>query len=369
MLALAHTKGNRSALTRLSATLAPNVGLVGQNTYEIARLKNSATQLGRQMNSVGSNLTQLTDSLNRVASRVNQPSDVVIPDIEREIRELVKSISRRTAMGEIAGLTRYRLSAVTSKISGIVNSLLQNKIIPELLSPDTVRNKILSRPDMKDSLYQDDIQLIYQLSQGVLVSIRYDPFILGAIIVTPKIMREHIGITLSVTKVPILHNHSDTPTIIDTPDLILQDTDKGRVWATDFTRCKSVAGVYFCSIQVLHQKTSECLQNLIFSNDSSRCIRRDSYDNPMERLTLSGILITSRDIEIKEIVKDKDGHNKALTVERSSDNSFFISGKEVSEVIVGSTIYLLRERPIEVNPVYIYNKRNKSIRIHIHTCI
>lgn len=99
---------------------------------------------------------------------------------------------------------------------------------------------------MGNSLYQDDIQLIYQLSHGISTSIRYDPFIIGAVLITLRLMREHIGMTLSITRVPVLDSSSNQMSILEAPDSVLRDFDKQRIWATDYTRCKSVAGIYFC---------------------------------------------------------------------------------------------------------------------------
>lgn len=70
--------------------------------------------------------------------------------------------------------------------------------------------------------------------------------------------------------------------------------------------------------------------------------------NRQERLTLSGLLVTNRPVEIKQIVRDKDGNTKSITFSRSNTSSIFISSLEASEVLVGDRIYALRDSTIAV---------------------
>lgn len=325
------------------------VGLVGANTYEIARIRNSAMRLESKLNGIQLKQGELIDSVNIIQERLNNIGGVVIPAIQGEIKALTEGMDCRTEMQDIKIAVLHGLTSATSRISDIINSLLQHVIVPELLSPHIIEEEIMKRKDMENSLYQEDIQLVYQLSQGVLTSVRYDPFLIGAVMIVPKLMKEHIGMTLSITKVPVLDELNHNYHILATPDLVLRDLDKKKIWATDYTRCKSVAGIYFCSIQVLHRKTSSCLESLVFNNDASKCRKIRSEDDPTERVTLSGILVTNRHVIIKKITSDRDGNTKATDVSRTNEKSLFISRTNASEVLVGNRVYILNAKEIEVS--------------------
>lgn len=128
------------------------VGLVGANTYEIARIRNSARKLETQINSIRIKTSALIDSVNVINIILNELGSVVITNIQTEIRALARSMNCRSTMSDVKDQVLYRLLITNMRISDIINTLLQHTIIPEMLTPDTIRSKILSRHDMDNSL-------------------------------------------------------------------------------------------------------------------------------------------------------------------------------------------------------------------------
>lgn len=260
----------------LAAAATAVVGLVGANTYEIARIRHSAIRLERGIYDLQLKTSELVDSANIVTDRLNNIGGVVIPRLQDEILNITLAMGCKADVDEIRTEITNQLTLTTMRVSDIINALLQHSAIPELLTPKIITDHLLTRPDLSNSLYKDDLQLVYQLSRAVLTSVHYEPFIIGAVLITPRIMKEHIGMTLSVTRVPIRASKQEDYTILSTPDLVLRDIDKKKVWSADYTRCRSISGIYFCSLQVLHRRLSTCLQNIIFANHSRGCARIES---------------------------------------------------------------------------------------------
>lgn len=332
----------------LAAAAVAVVGLVGANTYEIARIRHSAVRLEREISGLHLKTAELVDSANILTDRLNNIGGVVIPQIQEEIRNITQTLGCQADIEALRSEIFHHLALTVFRVSDIVNALLQHTIIPELLTPQIMADHILTRPDMTNSLYGDDAQLVYQLSQAVLTSIHYDPFVIGAVMIIPRIMKEHIGMTLSVTRVPLQVEGENRYTILNTPELVLKDTDKRTVWSTDYTRCRSVSGIYFCSLQVLHRRASRCLQNIVFNESTEGCSRIPSSDDPYERLTLSGLLLTNRHIDIKQITKDKDGNTKSALFPIQNSSSVFIHKAQASEILVGNRVYALMDSVINV---------------------
>lgn len=87
---------------------------------------------------------------------------------------------------------------------------------------------------MRGSIYQSDPTLIYQIGKFMLMSIQHRPFSVSGLLILPRLLKEYVGIVLSVNRVPITRDNSNSNLILDSEDLAVREISSAKVWPPNF---------------------------------------------------------------------------------------------------------------------------------------
>lgn len=198
-----------------------------------------------------------------------------------------------------------------SVISG-VNALHQGKITPDFYTMSKIKTTLLAWDDMKNSMYQEDINLVYQLGNVIILHIAHEPFTVSCIIVLPRLLKEYVGVVLMINRVPITSSQSPEPVVLSGPELVVKDVISKRVWTPNFDTCLRQTGTYYCPLHEIRTKYSTCLTSMLFGGNTTSCEFQNASGYPDIRQSTSGILISSKIDHYVEIVNDRDRNKKSI---------------------------------------------------------
>lgn len=86
---------------------------------------------------------------------------------------------------------------------------------------------------MRGSIYQSDPTLVYQLGKFMLMSMQHQPFSVSGLLILPRLLKEYVGIVLSVNRVPIHRAGDQEAVILDYGDLAVREISFHLLMTTD----------------------------------------------------------------------------------------------------------------------------------------
>lgn len=202
---------------------------------------------------------------------------------------------------------------------------------------------------MRDSIYQSDITLVYQLGKFMLMSVQHQPFAVSGLLILPRLLKEYVGIVLSVNRVPIRKSGSVDPVILKSEDLAIREISSAKIWTPNFDTCIKHTGTYYCPLHEIRAKYSECLSGMLFRRNITSCEYTDARGYPLIKQVSSGLLVSSDIGQFTAIRIDADGNRKSELKNMTYINSSnFLTIKDGSEIMLNHDIYLLSHDTDEI---------------------
>lgn len=323
--------------------------LVVANTMEVVKLRTKAADLETILNAVRGDQQAFFNKSSELINRVNNIGSVIIPDIETSLRSMTLSSRCGLDGATLNRKVNEQYRDYSNQATQIINALFDHRITPELFPISRLRSDILIRPEFVNSIYRADPMLFYQLTKGYLTSVRHNPFVIASIMIIPILSRELVGTTATVNRVPVMHNNSFLS--ISAPETVLIDEAREQVWEIDHSKCMSVAISHFCPIQVMHRKSSKCIEGLLFKNDSVACRFVVDRDMPLIKHTLSGLLIGLHNQTIQKITTDRDNKLKTEPVHYMfNQKSLFLHRGFAKEILIDGAVFTLTSPTIDITP-------------------
>lgn len=325
----------------LAASAAMSLGVSLYNSYQIQEVQHQATQAIEEINNLTDMAKRLPGKLNELTDRINNMS-IILPKIGSKINTIISTLDcEQTRSAFFRSLDREIQSDIITRVTSGINALYSGKITPDFYPISSVRKSLLLRDDMVNSLYNDDISLVYKLGNFVTLQVRHQPFAITGILILPRLLRENIGMVLSINKVPIL-SQNNALVILDEPDVVIKDPTTKTVWTPDISHCIKHTGTYFCPLYDVKSRYSVCLTNIIFQNNNNGCQYKDSNSEPAVKQANNGLLLSPIIKSYNILGRDKDGHIMTTTKEvNGGRNSSFLTIADGREIVVNDTVYML----------------------------
>nr|QRW41711.1 MAG: glycoprotein [Canya virus] len=342
----------RELITVALITAASLVSL-GISLYSTMQVREVATQTklaAEEINRLGDHMQLTEPIINRMISEFNNVTTVIIPRIEEQINIVAQHASCLESKSQYFRVLQQRLfnEIYMSIVSG-VNALHQGKITPDFYPITKIRETLLRRADMKNSMYQEDVNLVYQLGNVIILQVSHEPFTVSCILVLPRLLREHVGVVLMINKVPITSSQSFDPVILQSPELVVKDVISKKVWTPNFDTCLRQTGTFYCPLHEIRTKYSLCLTSMLFGMNTTDCAFITAAGYPDIRQSTSGILISSKIDHFVEIVNDRDGNKKSIKREVPVPNSTnLLTIKHGMEIMLNHDIYLLSQETADI---------------------
>lgn len=338
------------ALAAITAASIISIGISVFNTVQIKEVARQTSRLTDEINRISQATKMTTNAVNKVISEFNNLSTVIIPKIAEQINTVVFELHCLDSKGQyFRELHRRLLQDIYINVVSGINALYNGKITPDFYPISVIQSTLLNRPDMINSMYAEDVNLVYRLGNFITLSVTHEPFSVSGILILPKLLKEHIGIVLSVNKVPITIPSQSDPVIMDCADLAVKDVVTQRVWTPNFDACIKNIGTYYCPLHEIRARYSKCLTGLIFNHNTTECKFVDAEGYPKIKQATAGILVSDSIKEYVNIVKDADGHRKSIRLDFDYQNSSnFLTIMDGEEVMIDHDMYLLSPETAEI---------------------
>lgn len=312
------------------------------NTYQITKLNEVSEAMITNINKLEDAAKQTVSKVNELVSSVDNIGSVIIPEIKAKVNTLIYDRNCATEkMSLLFNINRHITEDIVLRAINGINVMYQGKITPDFFPLSDVKKYILSRPDMKSSIYNDDTAMIYQLGKVIPYRISHKPFVVSGMLILPRLLREHVGYTMVVHKVPIIRQGIQSVQILNEPDLLVKDKLSKKFWAPNFDHCLRIMTAYVCPVHETHSKYSSCMTGLTFYNDRSNCTFIKSTEESLIKQSTMGILISNIIPYYHKIHLDADNNRKSNKITLQNNTVTFITAKEAPEVMVNDQIYLL----------------------------
>lgn len=207
----------------------------------------------------------------------------------------------------------------------------------------------MTRDDMKGSIYQTDPTLIYQLGKFILMSVSHTPFAISGILILPRLLKEYVGVVLSVNRVPMTRMNGAGLQILKSEDLAVKEISAHKLWTPNFDTCIKHTGTYYCPLHEMRARYSQCLTELLHNGNGTVCEYTDAQGYPLVKQSNAGLLVSSVVSEYVSISKDSDGNRKSDRKEMPNVGlSNFLTVREGLEIMVNHDIYMLSAETAEI---------------------
>lgn len=344
-------------LSLLAAAAIMSVGLSLYNSYQIRKLSDETKMAAIEINRLSEAARKTPQVINGIIDQLNNIT-VVIPELGKKINTIITTLNcEQTRSAFFRDLDRQINNDIILRVTSGINALYSGKITPDFYPISTVKKTLLQREDMLNSLYRDDISLVYKLGNFVTLAVKHDPFSITGVLILPKLLRENIGVTLMINKVPIHDSEENTLIILDEPDVGVQDMTASIVWTPDMSLCIKHTGTYFCPLYDVKSRYSRCLTGLVFGQNASTCVFKKSTNDPLVKQANNGLLLSSKITEFSIISKDRDGHNKAMTKRTMHANSSnLVTAADGREILIKDEIYMMAPETAEIATKIVLNQ-------------
>lgn len=348
-------------LALLTAAGLMSLGISVYNTIQVKSVAKQAERMIHEVNRIADSQARTTMALKEVVDSFNNLTTVIIPAIENQIKVLQNEVSCTAMRGQFfTELNRRLTQELFVTVTSGTNALYNGKITPDFLPPAEIQRKLMTRPDMVDSIYQSDPTLVYQLGKFMLMSIKHKPFAISGLLILPRLLKEYIGIVLSINKVPIITSHDAEPLILNSADLAVKEMSSRRLWTPNFDTCIKHTGTYYCPLHEIRARYSHCLTEMLFNQNMTSCRYTDASGYPLIKQTSAGILVSSLIQDYVSIRIDADGNRQSSKRSMTNTNSTnFLTISDGSEIMIAHDIYLLSPDTTEI-----VLQINNSIDIH-----
>lgn len=329
-------------LSILAAAAIMSIGVSLYNSYQLTKLSEETSAAMQEIDRLSEAARNTPTYMNRIIDQMNNIS-VVIPELGKKINTIIATVScEQTRSAFFRNLDRQLHNDVILRVTSGVNALYSGKITPDFYPISLARKTLLSRDDMHNSLYGDDISLVYKLGNFVTLSVDHHPFSIAGVLILPKLLRENIGMILMLSKVPIMLHDSSDLVILDEPDIGILDTTASVVWTPDMSLCIKHTGTYFCPLYDVKSKFSKCITSVMFKNSTMSCKYKPVHGEPHIKQANSGLLLGSTISEFGVMTKDRDGHNKVSIKSVSHANkSNLVTTMDGNEILIKDEIFML----------------------------
>lgn len=192
---------------------------------------------------------------------------------------------------------------------------------PDFLPPAEIRSKILTHDDMRGSIHQSDMTLVYQLGKFMLMSFQHQPFSVSGLLILPRLLKEYVGIVLSINRVPIRRGTQSGIVILNSEDLAVREISSAKMWTPNFDTCIKHTGTYYCPLHEIRAKYSECLTEMLFHQNITSCKFSDAVGYPLVKQVSAGLLVSSEIPQFTSIRIDADGNRRSELKNMTHGNS------------------------------------------------
>lgn len=280
----------------------------------------------------------------------NNMSTIIMPAIENQINVLRNEVSCTAMRGQFfTELNRRLTQEIYLTVTSGLNALYNGRITPDFMPPSKIRDSLMTRDDMKGSIYQSDPTLIYQLGKFILMSVSHVPFAISGILILPRLLKEYVGVVLSINRVPMVKKNGAGLHILKSEDLAVKEISSQKLWTPNFDTCIKHTGTYYCPLHEMRAKYSQCLTELLYSSNGSACEYIDAQGYPLVKQSNAGLLVSSTVSEYVSIAKDSDGNRKSDRKEMPNfGQSNFLTVREGMEIMVNHDIYMLAAETAEI---------------------
>lgn len=332
----------------LTAAGVMNLGFSIYNTYQVDDLKSALRELNNENVRVKLVLNSTIEQMNKMIKDLNDIGTIIIPDIAQEINQIRKDQDCYAQMNIALSDFYYLITnTVINRVVSGIDNLYVNRITPDFLPLSKIKDTLLKRNDMVNSLYVEDTSLIYRLGSFIVNEISHNPFMVNGILILPKLLKEYIGTTISISKVPIFDN-TKSVVVLDSPDFAIRDDNLQRIWCPNFDVCLKQASTFFCPLHDVRTNPSACFENLIYRHNHNNCTYKTYHDYPLVKQTSIGLLVSPTVQEIYEVQTDKDKNKKIKHKLINFNNSIFLTKDNGTEFIINKQIYHLDLQSINV---------------------
>lgn len=326
------------------------------NTYQVTKFEEEANAMRQNIIKIKDAAKISVDALNQLITNNDEIGTVIIPELQAKINLLIynQNCQSQHQSLKFAVYQHITENIYVRAINGM-NTMYEGRITPDFLPLSDIRQHILTRPDMHGSIYQDETALIYQLGKLIPYQVSKEPFIVSGMLVLPRLLREHVGYTLSIHTVPI-KSDNDELVILDEPDVVVKDNVNKKIWSPNLTHCIKLMSAMVCPVHETHSKVSVCLTQLIYHDDISKCrFRKINGDSLVKQATM-GILISPAITTYHQIKIDTDHNRKSNRINFPTNTSHFITIHDAAEVMINDQIYMLAIETLDISPPVIeYN--------------
>lgn len=326
----------------VTATSAMNLGMSLYNAYQVGDLYTSYKELSRVNEQLSAQINRSTEKIEDIINKFNQLNTVVIPEIFDNINQIRRDQACYAQLSvALADFYHIITNVLINRVIAGIDNIYVNRLTPDFLPLKDLKNTLLKREDVANSLYAEDTTLMYRLGSFVVKKISHNPFLVSGILILPKLLKEHVGGTISISKVPIFSNDTYQDIILDVPDFVIQDNNLRKIWSPNFDVCLKQSSTFFCPIHEVRTNPSTCLENMIFHSNIENCSFKYVQDYPLIKQTSFGLMISPRIKEIYKVQNDKDGKKKIDHIVINIEKPFFLSKENGSEFIINKQIYYI----------------------------
>lgn len=334
----------------ITAASLVSLGISIYNTVQVSEVSTHTKQATDEINRLSEHIRVTEPIVNKLISEFNNMTTVILPTMQEQINIIAQETNCADSKAQYLRTLQQRLyTEIYTNVAAGVNALHQGRITPDFYPVSKIRTSLLSRDDMKNSMYQEDINLIYQLGNVIILRISHEPFTVSCILVLPRLLREHVGVVLMINRVPIISPQASEPVVLSGPELVVKDVISKKVWTPNFDTCLRQTGTFYCPLHEIRTKYSICLTSMLFQGNTSDCTYVSASGYPDIRQSTSGILISSNIDHYVEIVNDRDGNKKSIKhVVPYPNNTNLLTIKHGLEIMLNHDIYLLSQETADI---------------------
>lgn len=320
------------------------------NTYQVSKFEQESENMRDNIIKVKNAAQESSDAINKLIRNNNDIGTIIIPEIKAKINLLIYNQNCQSQHQSLKfALHQHITENIYVRAVNGINTMYEGKITPDFLPLSDVRKHILTRPDMRNSIYQDETALVYQLGKLIPYQVSKKPFIVSGMLVLPRLLREHIGYTLSIHTVPIYSDQNNL-VVLDEPDVVIRDNVNKKIWNPNLSHCIKLMSAMVCPVHETHSRVSLCLTQLIYHDNVEHCKFRKIHGDSMVKQATMGILTSPAITTYHQIKTDADFNRRSTRINFTTTGAHFITIHDAAEVMINDQIYMLATETLDIEP-------------------
>ncbi|QWT43284.1 putative glycoprotein [Anisopteromalus calandrae negative-strand RNA virus 1] len=328
----------------MGGAIIAQIGIDIYNTYESISLESRVQALMSNEGLIKENIKKIENSVNLIVDKVNVVSVAV-----SETAAAIKRMSQRmdcqdVLLGPSVTLAEALITELPSEYMAAFNAAIVGRITPELISVKNLEQVIVTHPDIKNTIYQQNPTLVYELGKFITLSLNVDekPSIHG-VMYLPKITQRTPHPVYNTYAVNILHNNHAWR--IKVPAQIACSR-VGHCWDFDASKCIVSSSKTVC-LQGVYQNINNCIKGLHKADDDACEFEIASKDTDTLIYQLgAGILIGATNTTIKAV---KIEHDVITPVDEfpPSNSPKLITSKDSDYILIKNEVYSTKITGVE----------------------